>query len=67
MVWIWENEHNYKKGCCGEGLSLNVFLTPYKIDESKLISHKEFDEFIKGTGFKGRNNYVLKDLKAKLG
>ena len=28
------------------------------------IRHKEFNEFIKGKGFKGRNNYKLKDLKA---
>ena len=31
------------------------------------IRHKEFNEFIKGKGFKGRNNYKLKDLKAKFG
>ena len=31
------------------------------------ISHKEFNEFIKGKGFKGRNEYKLKDLKAKSG
>ena len=30
------------------------------------IRHKEFNEFIKGKGFKGRNNYKLKDLKAML-
>ena len=28
---------------------------------------KEFNEFIKGKGFKGRNNYKLKDLKAMFG
>ena len=27
------------------------------------ITHKEFNEFIKGKGFTGRNNYKLKDLK----
>ena len=27
-------------------------------------THKEFNEFIKGKGFKGRNNYKLKELKA---
>ena len=27
------------------------------------IRQKEFNEFIKGKGFKGRNNYKLKDLK----
>ena len=32
-----------------------------------LISHKEFNEFIKGKEFKGRNEYKLKDLKAKFG
>ena len=31
------------------------------------ISHKEFNEFIKGKGFKGRNNYKLRDLKAMFG
>ena len=31
------------------------------------ISHKEFNEYIKGKGFKGRNEYSLKDLKAKFG
>ena len=33
----------------------------------KLISHKQFNEFIKGKGFKGRDNYKLKELKAKFG
>ena len=28
------------------------------------IRHKEFNEFIKRRGFKGRNNYKLRDLKA---
>ena len=32
-----------------------------------LITHKEFNEFIKGKGFTGRNNYKLKDLKAMFG
>ena len=31
------------------------------------ITHKEFNEFIKGKGFKGRNSYKLKDLKAMFG
>ena len=31
------------------------------------IRHKEFNEFIKGKGFKGRNNYKLSDLKATFG
>ena len=31
------------------------------------IKHKEFNEFIKGKGFRGRNNYKLKDLKAMFG
>ena len=33
----------------------------------KPISYKEFNEFIKGKGFKGRNEYGLKELKAKFG
>ena len=31
------------------------------------IRHKEFNEFIKGKCFKGRNNYRLADLKAIFG
>ena len=31
------------------------------------ITHKEFNEFIKGKGFKGRNNYKLRDSKATFG
>ena len=31
------------------------------------IRHKEFNEFIKGKGFKGRNNHKLRDLKAMFG
>ena len=31
------------------------------------ITHKEFNEFIKGKGFTERNNYKLKDLKAMFG
>ena len=31
------------------------------------IRHKEFNEFIKGKGFKGRNNYKLRDLKGMFG
>ena len=33
----------------------------------KPISHKEFNEFIKGKGFKGRNEHSLKDLMVKFG
>ena len=31
------------------------------------ITHKEFNEFIKGKGFTGKNNYKLADLKAMFG
>ena len=31
------------------------------------IRHKEFNEFIKGKGFKGRSNYKLRYLKAMFG
>ena len=33
----------------------------------KPINHKQFYELIKGKGSKGRNNYKLKELKAKFG
>ena len=40
-----------------------------KVNDKELIpiSHKEFNEFIKGKGVIGRNNYKLKDLKAMFG
>ena len=38
-----------------------------KMENLKPISHKKFNEFIKGKGFKGRNEYSLEDLKAKFG
>ena len=31
------------------------------------ITHKEFNQFMKGKGFKGRNNYKLADLKVMFG
>ena len=31
------------------------------------IRHKEFNEFIKGKGFKEKNDYKLRDLKAMFG
>ena len=31
------------------------------------IRHKKFNEFIKGKGFKGSNNYKLSDLKGMFG
>ena len=37
------------------------------MENLKPISHKEFNEFIKGKGFIGRNGHKLKDLKAKFG
>ena len=33
----------------------------------KPISHKQFNEFIKGRGFKGENDYKSKELNAKFG
>ena len=41
-----------------------VFREPNKLVP---ITHKEFNEFIKGKGLTGRNNYKLKDLKAMFG
>ena len=37
------------------------------MDNLKPITHREFNEFIKGKGFKGKNNYKLKELKAMFG
>ena len=44
----------------------DLHLTP-KMENLKPSSHKEFNEFIKGRGFKGRKDYMLRDLKAKFG
>ena len=33
-------------------------------EDLRPIRHKEFNEFIKEKGFKGKNNYKLRDLKA---
>ena len=38
-----------------------------KVENLKPITHKEFNEFIKGKGFKGRNGYRLKELNAMFG
>ena len=45
--------------------SIEDFHPTPKMDNLKPISHKEFNEFIKGKGFKGRKDYALRDLKAK--
>ena len=37
------------------------------MSDLKPISHKQFNEFIKGKGFKERKDYKLKRLKAKFG
>ena len=37
------------------------------MSDLKPINHKEFHEFIKGKGFKGKNDCILKDIKAKFG
>ena len=44
-------------------------LTPKTPEGSGLrpITHKEFNEFIKGKGVKGRNNHKLSELKAMFG
>ena len=47
--------------------SLGDFHSIPKMDDLKPISHKEFNEFVKGKGFKERNDYALRDLKAKFG
>ena len=38
-----------------------------KMTELKPISHKEFNAFIKGKGFKNRGKYTLTELKAQFG
>ena len=47
--------------------SLGDFHPTPKMDDLKPISHKEFNEFMKGKLFKGRKDYALRDLKAKFG
>ena len=41
--------------------------TTLKMTELKPISHKEFNAYIKGKGFKNRYDYTLSDLRAKFG
>ena len=50
---FWENKELVPKGPVALGLHP--------------ITHKEFNEFIKGKDFTGRNNYKLKDVKAMFG
>ena len=38
-----------------------------KVENLKPITHKGFNEFFKGKGFKGRNGYKLKELTAMFG
>ena len=45
---------------------MGIFVT-LKMTELTPISHKDFNEFIKGKGFTKRNDYKLKDLKAAFG
>ena len=43
----------------------DVHLTP-KMNCLKPISHKEFNEFVKGKGFKGEKDHALRDLKGQV-
>ena len=47
--------------------SLGDFHPTPKMDDLKPISHKEFNEFMKGKRFKGRKDYALRELEAKFG
>ena len=63
----WEDNYNQthhilqKEGSHGDSQP-----TP-KMSELKPISYKEINESIKGKGLRGRKDYALRDLKAKLG
>ena len=64
-----EGDFKPKVGLCPmapEGPGLHP-MGPEDPGHLRPISHKEFNEFIKGKGFKGRNEYSLKELKAKFG
>ena len=39
----------------------------FRENDIRPMTHKEFNEFIKGKGFKGTNNHKLRDLKAMFG
>ena len=47
--------------------SLGDFHPTSKMDDLKPISHKGFNQFMNGKGFKGRKDYMLRDIKAKFG
>ena len=38
-----------------------------KVENLKQITHKDFNEFIKGKGVTGRNSYKFRELKAMFG
>ena len=46
---------------------MNEFENKVETNELTPVTHKEFNEFIKGKGVKGRNDYKLKELKAMFG
>ena len=47
--------------------SLGDFHTTPKMDDLKPISHKQFNKFMKGKGFKGRKDYKLRGQLANFG
>ena len=59
-----ETKSNENSGAASSRLAQEE---PVAREELKPISHKSFNEFIKGRGFTNRNDYKLKDLKAMFG
>ena len=76
---LFLNENNLSIYALSRELLIQAFsCSPFYITHNKMdkvfregdltpIRQKEFNEFIKGKGFKGRNNYKLRDLKSMFG
>ena len=62
-MWL-QTSHNGLNLWNNHNQGMEILRSP-KIDELKPMSHKQFNVFIKGSRFRVRNDYVLKDLKAK--
>ena len=79
LTQLFLNENTSQSIALSQELLIQAFsCSPFYIPSNKMVNifqegdltpirHKEFNEFIKGQGFKGRNNYRLRDLKVMFG
>ena len=62
-MWL-QTSHNGSNLWNNRNQGMEILRSP-KIDELKPMSHKQFNDLIKDSRFRVRNDYVLKDLKVK--